>query len=194
MNNHLLNEAATIHWHGLHQRGTWYMDGVSGLQQCAIIPESSFSVSFDMEPAGTYFYHAHHKTISAHGLHGPLIIEKGTLLIAVQCGCQFPIAPWKLQMVSHFCQGNGDGVCFTSCIKSIIRHPRAKITAKVSECTAVVAVNRSSTFAKTKPFSFFPLENFMFQSKSNIHNGPPNMCLRGRISLHISSSTSKSPT
>lgn len=31
-----------IHWHGLHQRGTNWMDGVPGLTQCGIQPGQSF--------------------------------------------------------------------------------------------------------------------------------------------------------
>ena len=32
----------TIHWHGLHMRGTQYMDGVPMVTQCSILPWDKF--------------------------------------------------------------------------------------------------------------------------------------------------------
>ena len=40
--NHLSNEVFTIHWHGMHQRNTPWMDGASMISQCPIGPGQSF--------------------------------------------------------------------------------------------------------------------------------------------------------
>lgn len=57
--NHLLGESTTIHWHGLHQRETPYMDGVPHISQCAIPPGSTFRYEFLADNPGTHFWHSH---------------------------------------------------------------------------------------------------------------------------------------
>ncbi len=47
--NNLENEATTIHFHGMYQRGTPWMDGVSSVSQCAVLPSSSFTYRFIAE-------------------------------------------------------------------------------------------------------------------------------------------------
>lgn len=41
-NDFHLSETTSIHWHGLLQRQTPYMDGVSMVTQCPILPHTSF--------------------------------------------------------------------------------------------------------------------------------------------------------
>ncbi|KAK8384269.1 hypothetical protein O3P69_009199 [Scylla paramamosain] len=41
--NDLHLDSTSIHWHGIHQRGTPYMDGVPFLTQCPILPGTTFS-------------------------------------------------------------------------------------------------------------------------------------------------------
>lgn len=73
--NTLLNEASTLHFHGMYQRGTPWMDGVSSITQCAVLPTQSFTYRFLAEPAGTHFWHAHHGVQRPEGLFGPLIVR-----------------------------------------------------------------------------------------------------------------------
>jgi hypothetical protein len=40
--NGLGNESTSLHWHGIHQRGTNHMDGATGTNQCPIAPGQSF--------------------------------------------------------------------------------------------------------------------------------------------------------
>ena len=43
VHNKLSNgESTSIHWHGLHQTNTVYMDGVARLTQCPILPSMKF--------------------------------------------------------------------------------------------------------------------------------------------------------
>jgi len=44
--NKMKNEGATVHWHGMLQNGTPWMDGVPGGSQCPIAPGSSFVYKF----------------------------------------------------------------------------------------------------------------------------------------------------
>ena len=46
--NHLLSDAVTIHWHGLHQRGTPFMDGVAYVTQCPINAGQMFAYRFQV--------------------------------------------------------------------------------------------------------------------------------------------------
>lgn len=45
--NALLEEGTSVHWHGQHQRGTPYMDGVPFVTQCPISPKSTFTYRYD---------------------------------------------------------------------------------------------------------------------------------------------------
>ena len=41
--NALLQEGTTLHWHGLPQRHTNFMDGTASVTQCAINPGETFT-------------------------------------------------------------------------------------------------------------------------------------------------------
>ncbi|KAI9438773.1 laccase [Lactarius indigo] len=70
-----MNLATSIHWHGLFQKHTNYVDGPSFVTQCPIIPDNSFLYDFKaLDQAGTYWYHSHFKTQYCDGLRGPLVI------------------------------------------------------------------------------------------------------------------------
>jgi len=54
-----MTESTSIHWHGHHQRGTPYMDGVPYITQCPIPPKSSFRYHYTADTPGTHFWHSH---------------------------------------------------------------------------------------------------------------------------------------
>ena len=66
---------AQIHWHGIHQRGTPYSDGVPTQNQCATPAKKNMQYKFSADPPGTTFWHAHFHSMSLDGLHGPFIVE-----------------------------------------------------------------------------------------------------------------------
>ncbi|KKK25926.1 hypothetical protein ARAM_007152 [Aspergillus rambellii] len=71
-----LTNSTTLHWHGLFQNGTNWMDGVPGITQCGISPGRSFLYNFTVEGQyGTFWYHSHSDTQRMDGLFGPLIIH-----------------------------------------------------------------------------------------------------------------------
>lgn len=71
-----LPQASSVHWHGLRIDNA--MDGVSGLTQDAVPPGEAFDYEFAATDAGTYWYHAHNRSMEqvARGLYGALIVEE----------------------------------------------------------------------------------------------------------------------
>lgn len=76
---HLYNEAqnaTAMHWHGLYQNGSNFMDGTVGITQCPIAPGTQFTYEFNVTgQSGTYWYHAHQGLQASDGLYGPLVIH-----------------------------------------------------------------------------------------------------------------------
>lgn len=70
------SEGVSIHWHGVHQVGTPYMDGVASVTQCLVPTHSSFTYRFKASPAGTQFWHSHSGVQRADGLAGNLVIRQ----------------------------------------------------------------------------------------------------------------------
>ena len=68
--------ATSIHWHGLYQNGSNWMDGTVGITQCPIVPGNQFTYEFTVDgQSGTYWYHAHQGVQASDGLYGPLVIH-----------------------------------------------------------------------------------------------------------------------
>ncbi len=68
----------TIHWHGMHQQGTWQSDGVPGVTQQPVPPGGSFLYHFIATRPGTLWYHCHVNVaehIAIRGMWGPLIVD-----------------------------------------------------------------------------------------------------------------------
>ncbi len=68
-----LDEATSIHWHGIAIVNS--MDGVPGLTQPDIAAGSSFTYRFVVPDAGTYWFHPHHGLQLDRGLYAPFIID-----------------------------------------------------------------------------------------------------------------------
>ena len=93
--NRLEQETVTVHWHGIHQYNTPWMDGVDHVTQCGILPGASFQYIFKAVPSGTFWYHSHTGTQRTDGLFGGLIIlEKDQNAIIEKLG-QFRDEPEK---------------------------------------------------------------------------------------------------
>jgi FtsP/CotA-like multicopper oxidase with cupredoxin domain len=71
-----LPQPSSVHWHGLRLNNA--MDGVAGLTQDAVPPGGSFDYDFVAQDAGTYWYHAHNRSMEqvARGLYGALVVEE----------------------------------------------------------------------------------------------------------------------
>jgi FtsP/CotA-like multicopper oxidase with cupredoxin domain len=73
-----LGVPTSIHWHGMHQPGSWRMDGVDAVSRPPVPPGSEFVYEFRATPAGTHWYHSHVGVQYGEGLFGPLIVEERT--------------------------------------------------------------------------------------------------------------------
>ena len=76
VSNELQLETVSIHWHGMVQRNTYFMDGVHHITQCPIDPQRSFRYIFKASPSGTHWYHSHTGVQRSDGLFGALIIRE----------------------------------------------------------------------------------------------------------------------
>uniref|UniRef100_A0A8D8P5K9 L-ascorbate oxidase n=1 Tax=Culex pipiens TaxID=7175 RepID=A0A8D8P5K9_CULPI len=74
--NNLMGESTTIHWHGLHMKKTPYMDGVPHISQCPISPETTFRYTFKADNPGTHFWHSHTGMQRGDGAFGALIVRR----------------------------------------------------------------------------------------------------------------------
>ena len=73
--NNLLTESTSIHWHGIFQHDTPFMDGAAFITQCPILPRQSFTYRFNAGQSGTYWYHAHISNQRNDGIYGMLILH-----------------------------------------------------------------------------------------------------------------------
>ena len=71
--------AHTIHWHGIHQTGTWRMDGAPGINQNEINSGGGqFVYRFAADRPGSLWYHCHVEVpnhVGVRGMWGPLIVD-----------------------------------------------------------------------------------------------------------------------
>ena len=74
-NNHT-SEGISIHWHGMHQIGTPWMDGVGQVTQCQIGPSSTFTYMYTASPSGTFWYHSHTGAQRTDGFYASLVVQE----------------------------------------------------------------------------------------------------------------------
>uniref|UniRef100_A0A336LRE1 CSON012189 protein n=1 Tax=Culicoides sonorensis TaxID=179676 RepID=A0A336LRE1_CULSO len=73
--NLMAGTSTSIHWHGILQENTQYMDGVGLVTQCPIPFFTEFRYMFKANHAGTHHYHSHAGHHKSNGIAGPLIIR-----------------------------------------------------------------------------------------------------------------------
>ncbi|XP_064606092.1 uncharacterized protein LOC135470973 [Liolophura sinensis] len=93
--NMLHNHGITVHWHGLHQLDTPFMDGVGFVSQCPILPGQTFTYKFKASPPGTFWYHSHVGSLRTMGMHGPFIIHERVPSQAVQNEFIWTVFDWN---------------------------------------------------------------------------------------------------
>ncbi|OWF48227.1 laccase-1-like [Mizuhopecten yessoensis] len=80
--NKLPSDTVTLHWHGLPQHKTPWMDGVPFITQCPILSGQTFTYDFIAEPKGTFWYHAHTGSMRSNGLNGAFVIKEPSSTIS----------------------------------------------------------------------------------------------------------------
>lgn len=74
--NSLFTDSISLHFHGMQQKGTNWMDGTGGITQCSILPYMSFTYIFNATQSGTHWYHSHSGTQRTEGLYGAFIVKQ----------------------------------------------------------------------------------------------------------------------
>ena len=100
IDNRLTDDVVSIHWHGLDQRKTNFMDGVEHVTQCGATPQTSFRYIFEAKNTGTFWYHSHTGAQRTDGLFGSLIIKESPALIA-RAKNQTDVGDFEDQPESH---------------------------------------------------------------------------------------------
>ncbi|KAJ8121003.1 hypothetical protein ONZ43_g2438 [Nemania bipapillata] len=76
VNNLMSKWSTTLHWHGIDQKNTTWMDGVASVSQCGIPPGRSFTYEFRIVgQRGTFWWHAHSSVQYSDGLYGPIVVH-----------------------------------------------------------------------------------------------------------------------
>ncbi|KAF7596585.1 hypothetical protein BBP40_000985 [Aspergillus hancockii] len=73
--NNWMPYEVTVHFHGIEQLNTPWSDGVPGLTQKPILPGETFIYRWTATEYGTYWYHAHARSLMADGLYGAIWIN-----------------------------------------------------------------------------------------------------------------------
>lgn len=91
--NQLRTETLSIHWHGIHQTGSLFMDGLPFVSQYPIQPLGSFRYEFIAEPHGTQLWHGHSGT---YNLKLYFFLFKNHILVTIYVNndlkCKFRIS------------------------------------------------------------------------------------------------------
>lgn len=74
--NHMASASTSVHFHGLNQHNTTWMDGVAAVSQCGIPPGEAWTYEFAVgDQRGTFWYHAHAAVQYTDGLYGPVVVH-----------------------------------------------------------------------------------------------------------------------
>ncbi|KAF8940365.1 Cupredoxin [Dissophora ornata] len=89
-----IDEAASLHCHGLFQTGNGQFDGPSMVTQCPIPPGANFTYTIPIEQHGTYWIHGHAKGQYVDGLRAPLVIHNTNETYAYDAEYTIAFADW----------------------------------------------------------------------------------------------------
>ena len=85
--NRIKGAEVTIHWHGMFQKRSVWMDGVGYMTQPPIGGASaSFDYIFKAEPSGTHWYHSHVSSQKGNGMFGALVVQERQQTVASLLG------------------------------------------------------------------------------------------------------------
>ncbi|KAJ2159999.1 ferroxidase fet3 [Coemansia sp. RSA 552] len=71
-----LDNATTLHAHGMFHNGTAYEDGAGGVTECGIPPGQSHTYTIKATQVGTFWIHGHNLHQNIDGLRTPFIIRE----------------------------------------------------------------------------------------------------------------------
>ncbi|KAH8880656.1 laccase [Thozetella sp. PMI_491] len=92
--NYLRFNGSSIHWHGIRMLNNNLNDGVNGVTQCPIPPNSSMTYTFRAEQHGTTWYHSHYSTQYVNGVLGTIQINGPASAPYDEDLGVFPVSDW----------------------------------------------------------------------------------------------------
>lgn len=102
-----LPQPTTVHWHGL--RVPIGMDGVPHISQMPILPRETFRYQFELNDAGTFWYHPHIASSEqvGRGLRGVLIVDEPEP-VAVDRDVVWVLDDWRLDQEAQIVPFNSN--------------------------------------------------------------------------------------
>ncbi|KUI63476.1 Laccase [Cytospora mali] len=73
--NNLKTNGTSVHWHGIRQLETNLQDGVNGITECPLPPNSERVYTYIAHQYGTSWYHSHFSAQYGNGVSGPIHID-----------------------------------------------------------------------------------------------------------------------
>ncbi|XP_031624237.1 laccase-3-like isoform X2 [Contarinia nasturtii] len=74
--NELPGSETVIHWHGILQEETPFMDGVAMVTQCPILSGNTFRYDFNVPQPGSFWYHSHSGVQRGNGIFGSFTVRQ----------------------------------------------------------------------------------------------------------------------
>ncbi|KAK9234747.1 multicopper oxidase-domain-containing protein [Lipomyces kononenkoae] len=161
----------TIHWHGIRQKDTPWMDGAPGVSQRPIFPGESFVYNFTTEGQyGSYWYHAHMRSYYQDGIKGPIYIrpashtprpydvvtEGNPTATEILMGLERNPTPlyvmdWtKLPTDAIYQKAINYGID-PACVLGYLINGKGRVTCPSNETLATAGAGRLATYAKIAP-------------------------------------------
>ncbi|CCH41246.1 putative secreted protein [Wickerhamomyces ciferrii] len=75
LTNGLETKNTSLHFHGLFQNGSNFMDGPEWVTQCPIQPGDTYLYNFTVDQVGSYWYHSHSGAQYGDGMRGAFIVH-----------------------------------------------------------------------------------------------------------------------
>ncbi|XP_069675528.1 uncharacterized protein [Periplaneta americana] len=76
VDNRMPGKTTSVHWHGIYNMHTPYMDGVPFISHCPIPHDSQFRYQFRADHVGTNYWHSHAGLSKLNGIQGSLIVRE----------------------------------------------------------------------------------------------------------------------
>ena len=99
--NDLQFNGTTVHWHGVRQLHTMQMDGVNGVTQCPIAPQTNYTYRFNVSQYGSSWYHSHYSLQYPDGLAGPMTFHGPSAANYEEALPPFLISDWSHNSAFH---------------------------------------------------------------------------------------------
>ena len=162
VHNNMSSEGISIHWHGMFQMGTPWMDGVGQVTQCQIGPSSSYTYMYKASPSGTFWYHSHSGAQRTDGFFGALIVREKTneyndikAQLALQSVSNFEDLPGEHSITLLDWQHEASLATFSQLNAGLGFYPALEIGEIPESCAKRYESTRSIEAAEVGPVPYF---------------------------------------